>query len=182
MEGLLDATAAGLVEEGFGSLTTTRIAARAGVGVGTLYEYFPGKEALVATLAARLVARREAALTATLEGSGSLSRRVYRWVSAWLRHEARSPALTTVVRATMLELEGPEHLRQSLRGPEEVLRTLLRESGTYAPDVAVYLAVRSIDGVVASWLLESPERLQRPEVRNGLVQLVLSVLASEQAA
>ena len=36
-----------LLADGLSRLTTTRVAARAGVSVGTLYQYFPNKEALL---------------------------------------------------------------------------------------------------------------------------------------
>jgi AcrR family transcriptional regulator len=47
---LLEATARILVREGFDKASTNRIAELAGVSVGSLYQYFPGKEALVAAL------------------------------------------------------------------------------------------------------------------------------------
>jgi len=45
---LLKATAHILVKEGYESASTNRIAAAAGVSIGSLYQYFPTKEALVA--------------------------------------------------------------------------------------------------------------------------------------
>lgn len=53
VETLLDATARVLVREGYDRASTNRIAAKAGVSVGSLYQYFPNKEALVAALVAR---------------------------------------------------------------------------------------------------------------------------------
>jgi AcrR family transcriptional regulator len=53
VETLLDATARVLVKEGYDRASTNRIAAKAGVSVGSLYQYFPNKEALVAALVAR---------------------------------------------------------------------------------------------------------------------------------
>jgi AcrR family transcriptional regulator len=47
---LLEATARILVREGFHKASTNRIAEVAGVSVGSLYQYFPSKEALVAAL------------------------------------------------------------------------------------------------------------------------------------
>ena len=47
---LLEATARILIKEGFDKASTNRIAEVAGVSVGSLYQYFPGKEALVAAL------------------------------------------------------------------------------------------------------------------------------------
>ena len=53
VEALLDATARVLTREGYDRASTNRIAATAGVSVGSLYQYFPNKEALVAALVAR---------------------------------------------------------------------------------------------------------------------------------
>ena len=47
---LLEATARILVREGFDKASTNRIAEVAGVSVGSLYQYFPNKESLIAAL------------------------------------------------------------------------------------------------------------------------------------
>lgn len=50
---LVEATARILVKEGFDKASTNRIAEVAGVSVGSLYQYFPSKEALVAAVIER---------------------------------------------------------------------------------------------------------------------------------
>lgn len=47
---IFEATLQLLVADGIKRLTTTRVAERAGVSVGTMYQYFPNKEALVYAL------------------------------------------------------------------------------------------------------------------------------------
>ncbi len=47
VDALIEATARILVREGFDKASTNHIAATAGVSVGSLYQYFPSKEALV---------------------------------------------------------------------------------------------------------------------------------------
>ncbi|HEY4371614.1 MAG TPA: TetR/AcrR family transcriptional regulator [Burkholderiales bacterium] len=47
---LVEATARILVKEGFDKASTNRIAEAAGVSIGSLYQYFPSKEALVAAV------------------------------------------------------------------------------------------------------------------------------------
>jgi AcrR family transcriptional regulator len=47
VEAILKATIQVLLKSGKERLTTTRVAARAGVSVGTLYQYFPNKSALL---------------------------------------------------------------------------------------------------------------------------------------
>ncbi|TIT73203.1 MAG: helix-turn-helix transcriptional regulator, partial [Mesorhizobium sp.] len=50
MDALIEATARILVRDGFDKASTNRIAEEAGVSVGSLYQYYPGKEALVAAV------------------------------------------------------------------------------------------------------------------------------------
>ncbi len=50
VEALLEATARVLIKEGYDRASTNKIAAAAGVSIGSLYQYFPSKEALVAAV------------------------------------------------------------------------------------------------------------------------------------
>ena len=53
VEALVEATARILVKDGFDRASTNRIAEVAGVSVGSLYQYFPSKEALVVAVIER---------------------------------------------------------------------------------------------------------------------------------
>jgi AcrR family transcriptional regulator len=50
VDALLEATARILIKEGYDRASTNRIAEVAGVSIGSLYQYFPSKEALVAAV------------------------------------------------------------------------------------------------------------------------------------
>jgi AcrR family transcriptional regulator len=50
VDALVEATARVLVRDSFDRASTNRIAEEAGVGIGSLYQYFPSKEALVAAV------------------------------------------------------------------------------------------------------------------------------------
>jgi AcrR family transcriptional regulator len=45
VQAILTATTHILTEDGYDQLTTNRVAERAGVSIGSLYQYFPNKEA-----------------------------------------------------------------------------------------------------------------------------------------
>lgn len=68
VEAIFEATIQVLLREGIHRLTTTRVAERAGVSVGTMYQYFPHKQALLYALNERyldlVAARVEAACKA----------------------------------------------------------------------------------------------------------------------
>lgn len=53
VDALIEATARILVRDGFDRTSTNRIAQAAGVSVGSLYQYYPGKDALVAAVVER---------------------------------------------------------------------------------------------------------------------------------
>ena len=53
VDALVEATARVLTKEGYDKASTNRIAAVAGVSIGSLYQYFPSKEALVAAVIER---------------------------------------------------------------------------------------------------------------------------------
>jgi AcrR family transcriptional regulator len=65
VEAIIEASARILEEQGHGGFTTNAVAELAGVSIGTLYQYFPDKNALLGALIARetggLVAEAEAA-------------------------------------------------------------------------------------------------------------------------
>jgi AcrR family transcriptional regulator len=50
VEAILEATTHILVEEGYDKANTNRIAERAGISIGSLYQYFPNKESLMTAL------------------------------------------------------------------------------------------------------------------------------------
>jgi AcrR family transcriptional regulator len=64
---LLDAAAEEFAERGFTAATTTGIAARAGVPIGSLYQWFPDKEALLYGLADRHLTEGGSTLLAALD-------------------------------------------------------------------------------------------------------------------
>ena len=55
-DALIEATIQVLLRQGASRLTTTRVAERAGVSVGTLYQYYPNKRSLIEAVRARYFA------------------------------------------------------------------------------------------------------------------------------
>lgn len=66
VDAILDAAAEGIATRGYLAVTTNAISERAGVSIGTLYEYFPNREAIAASLASRAFLRAEAAMREAL--------------------------------------------------------------------------------------------------------------------
>lgn len=68
VDALLDAADSIVIDAGIDGLTTTLVAARAGVAVGSLYRYFDGVPALIDALAARHTAEFGRSLARSLAG------------------------------------------------------------------------------------------------------------------
>jgi AcrR family transcriptional regulator len=67
VEAILDACAEGLEQRGYHGLTTHAIATRAGVSVGTLYQYFPNRDAIGGALVLRAMERLLEAMRQALQ-------------------------------------------------------------------------------------------------------------------
>ncbi len=79
VDALVEATARILVKEGFDKASTNRIAEVAGVSVGSLYQYFPCKEALVAAV----IERHQQEIMQTVRSE--LAEMVVQPVEQWVR-------------------------------------------------------------------------------------------------
>lgn len=93
---MLEAAAQILESRGIGAFNTNLVAERAGVSIGSLYQYFPGKDALLIALMRREKARfgvdAAAALTAP-DGRAALAH----LVSAAVRHQLERPELARLI-------------------------------------------------------------------------------------
>jgi AcrR family transcriptional regulator len=69
VDAIIEAAARIIEADGLDALTTNRIAEKAGVGIGSLYQYFPAREAILAALIARENASFAATMLATLEAT-----------------------------------------------------------------------------------------------------------------
>lgn len=99
VESIIEATTRIIEEDGLAALSTNRVARVAGVSVGSLYQYFPNKEALVQEVRARFAARFETALLellARLPGLG-LREAIRAWVETLVALHTESPGVHNAV-------------------------------------------------------------------------------------
>ncbi|OHX13563.1 TetR/AcrR family transcriptional regulator [Chromobacterium sphagni] len=101
---ILEAAARILARDGYAGMTTNKVAELAGVAIGSLYQYFPNKQALVAALHRRHGEETLAVVEATLRRGAALSprRQLAELVSAVLALHQRELGLHRV-----LEREWP---------------------------------------------------------------------------
>jgi len=98
---ILEASARILESDGLHGFNTNAIAARAGVSIGSLYQYFPNKDVIVLALISSFEeALQDAVLKAVQGGTGQeLKRRIKRLVRALVAVHYRRPRLNRVLEA-----------------------------------------------------------------------------------
>lgn len=108
LDAIFEATIQVLLSEGPQRLTTTRVAERAGVSVGTMYQYFPHKQALIYALNERylevLAARVED--TCLARHGASIEQMVEALVATYWQAKTERPELTRVLYQTVAEMDN----------------------------------------------------------------------------
>lgn len=104
-----------LLKDGMHRLTTTRVAERAGVSVGTLYQYYPNKQALLhAVLERHLDGVAEAVEAAAQENRQQpLARMVEAVVRAFVKAKVERPDEAQALYAVASELDCAELVKQA---------------------------------------------------------------------
>jgi len=175
VEALLDATTDILIRHGYAKLTTNRIADRAGVNIASLYQYFPGKEAIVAELRSRHGAEQRAAVRGVLsERRGrSFEATLRALVSMAVAAHAVSPALHRVFTEELPPLDYGEI---SAMDPEVVdeFRRFLETAAVDVPDkeLAQWMVVTVAGAVIHRATVERPRDLASGAIGEELVTLV----------
>jgi AcrR family transcriptional regulator len=129
VEAVLDAAVQVLMKEGAQRFTTARVAERAGVSVGSLYQYFPNKAAILFRLQSDEWQRTSALLRSILEDQAtSPTDRLRRLIHAFIQSECEEAAIRTALSdAAPLYRDAPEAI-EAKKENAQIFRTFLREA------------------------------------------------------
>ncbi len=108
---ILEAAARILEAHGLDGFTTNAVAERAGVSIGSLYQYFPGKEALTGALIHRETSVLLEDATAALHAATGRAA-LERLIEAAVRHQLRRPALARLLDFQESRLPLDEEVRR----------------------------------------------------------------------
>jgi AcrR family transcriptional regulator len=182
VDSLLEAAEQLLIEEGFHKASTNRIAERAGVSVGSLYQYFPNKEALIAAVVANFGERQFDVLAAQLQqvGEAPLEEAVRMLITAMLEAKLLEPELSRVLFEQLPPIGQVDVLRDWTDRACAVVKIALEirrdDVRVENLDTAAFVLVNACHGVVHSAVLQRPEMLETNELADETVQLVLGYL------
>jgi AcrR family transcriptional regulator len=178
-ETLLDAAAQVLQNEGEARFTTNRVAEAAGFSIGTLYQYFPDKNAIAEALVRRECVRIDTSLRqAIAKAKPNDLEAVFRSVVVTIidalggRPKARRFLIVQVMRlglgqaaATVLDTVGKSLIEALVASDRYPVRPL--------SDAAIFVLTRTLTGAVRAAVLEESPLLKTRAFEDELVQLAL---------
>lgn len=180
IEVIVEAASQILERDGEGALTTNRIAERAGVSIGTIYQYFPNKEAILVALALQ---EREAIRNQIAEELGRASPATFeevtrRIIRAFIRAFAARRRAKRILILTLIRSGDTRFNGQMM---DQIGRLLLAAIQTFSPTAClstagVYVMTRAVMGAVRSAVVEDRDIIDDPAFEEELVQFVLSYL------
>ena len=192
VEAVVEAAAQVLVADGYDALTTTRVAERAGVSIGTLYQYFPDKDDLVAALVEGHLAAEEAALAAAfadLEAAGGsaevpLADAIDRLVGAFVSVFAEAPERSSALYAQVPYVKWQSGVLGVARRTTEAVTTLLQAHAAdlRRPDatLAAFVVVHAVDTLTQRAVTERPADVASGVVTAEAVDLVRRYLLVDE--
>ena len=176
VDAILLAAAHILKTEGFERATTNRIAERAGVSIGSLYQYFPNKGAVVAALRERHHDWFEGCLQAEIARAASLPLRgaVRSIVELSIAlHAVDVPLHNALTERHAFTPEDDAAFRRLAQRQLEENRDTLRPLD---PEMASYVLVRTHQALVHRTAHEEPERLADPRFAEEVTELLVRYL------
>jgi AcrR family transcriptional regulator len=184
---ILEAMVQILDREGLEAATTTRIAEVAGVSIGSLYQYFSHRDAILNALQDREFDRALLFMQEVL-ADGNLERTPRDTVTAVVRGLARlygaAPGLHRVLAMEGLRVAKADRVHAFDMRVVNIIRHFLQ--ATSAPirrtnlDAAAFVAFQSVRATMLASLLERPPGLDAATMEDELVDLVLRYLVTAQ--
>jgi AcrR family transcriptional regulator len=178
IEAIFEASAQILERDGWDALNTNRVAERAGISIGSLYQYFPDKAAILLALARRELGKAQAAALTALAEAPS---------------HAAEPRARLVVRALVAGFGARHRLRRHLlealyaqgmhdelnRPVEAIAQAMALQAATLAPradrragPVQLFVLTRAVSGVIRAAALEQSPFLGTALLEDELVALI----------
>jgi len=182
VEAILEATARILVDEGYEKATTNHVAEVAGVSIGSLYQYFPNKEALVGELLERHESRmldQLAGMMTELAGA-PIDEAVRTYVRAMLELHRQTPKLHRVLTQQIPIFYDLGRIRDFQARAEVVVRAFLEvHEARIRPtnlDHAAFVLVTAVESVTHAAVVDRPKMLADPGFETEIVELILRYL------
>lgn len=188
VKAIVEAAAHILVKHGYDAFTTNRVAERAGVSIGSLYQYFPNKDALLSELMRRHVIEIERGVEEI--ASQALSAPLADVIRAGIEQNVKSHLIDPELHRVLSE-EVPalgaldwkkafsDRMEARVRGMLEARRS---EIAVGDIDLAVYIVTRAVEAVVHNAVGLKPHALKSGALAEELTRMVVGFLTGKVPA
>ena len=188
VDAILTATARILTEEGYEKASTNRIAEVAGVSIGSLYQYFPNKESLVAELLKKhsndMVEIMESKLNSLTDVPLEIA--VPELVKAAIAAHAINPKLHRVLNE---EVPRIGHIKEVSKTGEQITKMLRVYLETWRDQIhpqnlnlTAFILERTVESLSHAAVIEYPENLLNGELEQEVSKLLLLYLVGGETS
>lgn len=180
VQALLEASARVLKERGYEGMSTNAVAECAGVSVGSLYQYFPNKVALLAALHAEHAANMEESIKAVLAiPSVDKHASIKNLVRAIMAAHELDPALHR-----LLEKERPffeentERLGMEIHKEVCAFLTRFSDEGSLNISLIAWITMRMLESLIHAAIIKPPLEQNSQDVEKAIVIAICSFIDS----
>jgi AcrR family transcriptional regulator len=184
VELIFEATARILQRGGRAVLNTNAVAEHAGISIGTLYQYFPNKEAILVAMARRLLESDRLAVMKALSGAlddpGTQAARIA--INRLIDLSRTNQKVRRIITQTHVAQGFGDELARPVQEITQMLaaradRILPRRTEPISP-VTLFVLTRAVVGVIRAAAHEESPFLSTAEFEDELVRLVEGFLAA----
>lgn len=185
VEAIFQAVKKIVATQGEGALTSNRIAEVAGISIGSLYQYFSGKDAIVAAMLDRLCEKVMLELDAVLaqaeQEQWPIEQQVRHYVRHYLAAFAAGSSAERAIARLAWQIDYRSAMLLAVRGTSERLAVYLqrlahREGAAPLTPAQLFVLTRAFMGTVRAASLEQSPLLGSAELEDALVQLSCAFL------
>jgi AcrR family transcriptional regulator len=180
---IFEATIQVLLSVGADRLTTTRVAERAGVSVGTLYQYFPHKQALLYAVFEAHMEKVSSAVEAACKGAyhQPLAAMIQQVVEAYIDAKMERADVSVALYKVAAEVGGPAVVKRTVQRTRKAIEAMLDSAPdvTSSPDrFAIDMMQAAIAGVMRSALEPGGSPASVRKLKEHLVVLCQSYMVA----
>ncbi|AJC16463.1 TetR/AcrR family transcriptional regulator [Pandoraea sputorum] len=187
VETIFEATAQVLDEEGEAALTTNRIAKKAGFSIGTLYQYFPTKEAILLAMIARerrrVMDEQNEFLARAVDEGADPERVIRERIRMLIEAFGSGGRVKRSLIKMAWQMDHHENIMQAMREAAEHIAVAMSRRdapGMRPPTTAtVFVLTRAFMGTLRSAVLEDSPLLGTPEFEDELYRLCWGLLRAD---
>ena len=175
---ILEATTHILSEKGYDKLTTNRIAKKAGISIGSLYQYYPNKESIISELISRSYQQDRDFIESKLSElkEAPIETTVKRLIHALMERCDSNLIVAKALREQIPRVEWTNKVRKTTSYLENMIFDLLKLRHSTVNDnhlkKVAFIVVHTIDGIVNEALFTRPEWLSDKEFRNSACHMI----------